>query len=195
MNWLHDLFDLGENLRRAIERVRHLRGAAARAQAINFFLICAAIFPPLWYFDLDTTSVWSVRAAEGLSVGPLTEAAALIYILMLILPTAAELGLARFGNDVQIAEMLSITMMAFDAITDWPRFAGAMQALWDSGFFAGLGFLARPIWLIAHFPLFLVATTGIELLFIVCLVCGIICLKNSMGGGTRGQSAGAPASF
>lgn len=192
MKWLHDLFDLGENMRRAIDRVKHLRGAAARGQAIVFFLICAALAPPLWYFDLDTTSIWSLRAAEGLSTGPLAEMAALIYILMLILPTSAELGLARIAPDFRMAEMFSYAMTSFDAVTDWSRFSGAMQAAWDSGLFSSLGLLSRPIWLALHFPLFLVATTGIELLFIVCLVCGVVCLRNSMGA-PSGKSAGAQA--
>jgi hypothetical protein len=192
VRWLHDLFDLGENMRRAIERVKHLRGAAARSQAIVFFLICAGVASPLWYFDLDTTSLWSLRAAEGLSAGPLTDIAALIYILMLILPTSAELGLARIAPDFRMAEMFSYTMTSFDAITDWPRFAGAMQAAWDSGLFSSLGVLARPIWIALHLPLFLVATTGIELLFIVCLVCGIVCFKNSMGA-PSGKPERAPA--
>ena len=194
MNALLDIFDLGENMRRSVDGIKHLRGAAARSQALTLLLICAALAAPLWYFDLDPTSVWSIRAAEGISSGALAGAASLIYVLFLALPTAAQFGLARLAmSGFKMAEIFAYAAAVFDAFTDWPRVVTTMQSAWNYGMFEAFGPVARVAYWLGHALLLLMATTGLELIFVVCLVCAVVCLKNSTGVAKKGTKHEQPA--
>lgn len=192
MKALLDLFELGDNLQRALNGVRGLRGTAARAKAINLLVFCVCIAPLVWYFDLDPTSQWSVRTAEGLTHGAFAEVGSLLYVLMLILPTAAQTALGGIAmTGFRMAEAANYAAVAFDATTDWPRVQSTVQSAWDHGFFAGFGVLAGPASWLAQGGLLLMATCGFELLFVICFVCALILLKNSMPEKANGQPARA----
>lgn len=184
MNAFLDSIDLSENIQRGLAAVRGVRGMAAFVMAVALSLICVALGPLVWYFDIDAT-IYATDIAVNVIVPTLpmewAQASMLVALGLSMLPTLIELFGARFAMiGIRVAAALVYFFSAFDALTDWPRvaqFCEAYRSQFDGlGLFAGLAFLAFRL-------LFLfLATFGFELLFVVFAVCALACLVNSGAG-------------
>jgi len=169
--------DLGEALRHSLASVRGLSGVEARVKGGALLAIAAGLTPLIWYFDVQPTALW-VNAASGDLIASLPAALALAAplfgILLHLLPTLFETVLPR---GVIFADWLTYGAAAFDATTDWPRVRDTMDAAWPH--FAAFGALAGPAWYLARLALLGFATIGFEIIWCVCLVCGVMLLYQS----------------
>jgi hypothetical protein len=115
--------------------------------------------------------------------GELALLAPLIGIVLYLLPTLFEVALPRLAAaGFRFAEILAYGASVFDAATDWPRVAQTMDAARPR--FAAFGVAATPAWYAARVLLLAFATIGFELIFVVCLICGVVLIVNSFRGGT-----------
>lgn len=181
MNAFLDAIDLSTNIERGLTAVRGLRGLGALILAGALTLICIALAPLIWYFDLDAT-LYATEIAQQVVVPSLppewAQAAGLVALGLTLMPTLVELFGSRFAQvGIRVAAALVYLFSVFDAFTDWPRveeFCNAYQRYFD-----GLGVFAGPAF-VAFRALFLfLATFGFELLFIVFAVCAFVLLLNS----------------
>jgi hypothetical protein len=192
VNWFLDAIDLSSNIERGLAAVRGVRGLPALILGAALSLICVALLPLVWYFDIDATLMAS-DSALGIVLPSLpVEAvgmAAFITLGLTLLPTLVELFGARFAAvGIRVASALVYLFSAFDMLTDWPRvveFCGVFRERFDGmGFAAGLGF-----WLFRLLFLFL-ASFGFELLLVVFAVCALALLLNGAAGGQRAAMRG-----
>lgn len=184
MNWFLDAIDLSANIERGLTAVRGIRGLPALILGGALTLICVALLPLVWYFDIDATLMAS-DAALGVIMPSLpyevASMAALVTLGLTLLPTLVELFGARFAAvGIRVASALVYLFSAFDMLTDWPRvveFCAAFRDRFDGmGMAAGLGF-----WLFRLLFLFL-ASFGFELLLVVFAVCALALLLGGMSG-------------
>lgn len=185
-NAVLDTLDLGDNLQRALASVRHLRGGEARVLGAALLAVAAGILPLVWYFDVQPTATWIGDASPGLLgalPGELALLAPMIGIVLYLLPTLFEVALPRLAAaGFRFAEILAYGASVFDATTDWPRVALVMDA--GRPRFDAFGIAASPVWYAARFLLLAFATIGFELVFVICLVCGVVLVVNSFRRGT-----------
>lgn len=182
MNWFLDSIDLSANIERGLAAVRGIRGLTALILAGALALICLALVPLVWYFDIDATLMASDAALNTIMPTLPVEVAGMVAFITLgltLLPTLVELFGARFAAaNIRVAAALVYLFSAFDMLTDWPRvveFCGAFRNRFDGmGALAGLGF-----WLFRLLFLFL-ASFGFELLLVVFAVCALALLLNGM---------------
>lgn len=181
MNAFLDSIDLSANIQRGLEAVRGVRGTAAFVLCIALTMICVALAPMVWYFDIDAT-IYATDIAVNVIVPTLpmewAAASAWVALGLSMLPTLVELFGARFAMiGIRVAAGLVYFFSVFDAITDWPRVAEFCQAYRDQ--FDGLGLLAGLAFLLFRGLFLFLATFGFELLFVVFAVCAFACLFNS----------------
>lgn len=67
MEWLFDLMDLPENLQRGLGVVRPIRGIAAGVMGLVLLALCWLIWPWMFYFDIESTQVWTTLAMDRLN--------------------------------------------------------------------------------------------------------------------------------
>jgi hypothetical protein len=201
MEWLFDLMDLPENLQRGLFVVRPIKGLAAGIMAAVLFALCWLLWPWLWYFDIESTAVWSEAAltALGATLGSAALPMANSYASntawfitgSTFIPSLVELFTVRFASGgIKAARILVLFFATFDLVTDWPRVSEFLD-----GFNLGLWGLALKV------PLLLLASFGLESLFIVFLICGVALLFNvqvpvgraQATTGAKPKQAGAPA--
>jgi hypothetical protein len=190
MNGFLDAIDLSENVSRGIAAVRGLRGLPALIAAAALGMICVALAPLVWYFDIDAT-IYATDTAVNIIVPTLppewASAAALVALGLSLLPTLIELFGARFAMaGIRVAAGMVYFFSAFDALTDWPRVAEFCSAYRQH--FDGLGLLAVPAFVLFRALFLFMATFGFELAIIVFAVCAFACMLQS---GAR--TARAPA--
>lgn len=194
MEWLFDLMDLPENLQRGLGVARPLRGIAAGVMGLVLLALCWLLWPWLFYFDIESTQVWTTLAMERLNQTiygagipfsiTYTENIAWIVTGTTFLPTLVELFTVRFASaGIQAARILVIFFATFDLVTDWPR---ASEFI-DSFSLGALGWLLKV-------PLLLLASFGLQSLFIIFLVCGFALLINARRTMSRGYAGAGPAS-
>ena len=180
MNWLYDLMDLPENLQRALGIMRPIRGISAGVMAAVLLFLCWLMWPWLWYFDVESTAVWTEKAMIVLS-GTLSNAgmpaldtyatnASWFVTGATFLPTLIELFTVRFAQGgIKAATTLVLFFSTFDLVTDWPRVNEFVNSL---GISNGLIAFALKI------PLLILASFGLQSLFIIFAVCGAVLLMN-----------------
>jgi hypothetical protein len=180
-NAVLDTLDLGDNLQKALASVRGLRGGEARALGVSLLALAAGMLPLVWYFDVQPTADWIGAASPGLIgalPGELALLAPVIGIVLYLLPTLFEVALPRLAAaGFRFAEILAYGASVFDATTDWPRVAQVMDMARPR--FVTFGIVATPVWYVARFLLLAFATIGFELVFAICLICGLALLSNS----------------
>lgn len=192
MEWLFDLMDLPENLQRGLFVVRPIKGLAAGIMAAVLFALCWLMWPWLYYFDIESTAVWSEGAlhALGATLGsaalPLADSyasnAAWFITGSTFIPSLVELFTVRFASGgIKAARVLVVFFATFDLVTDWPRVSAFMDSF-DLGLF---GFVLK-------IPLLLLASFGLECLFIVFLICGVALLFNVQVPAGRAQATTKP---
>lgn len=173
MNWLFELMDLPDNLQRALGIVRGIRGISALVFAIVLFYLCWLMWPWLWYFDIESTAVWTDKALQaiGATLGnaampgfeTYTANAGWFVTGATFLPTLIELFTARFAQGgLKIASVLVIFFSTFDLVTDRPRVWEFVDTLGVDGL----------VGLALKIPLLVLASFGFQSLFIIFLVCG-----------------------
>lgn len=193
MDWLFDLMDLPENLQRGLTVARPIRGAAAAIMGSVLLALCYLMWPWLWYFDIESTQVWTAMAMERLNqtihgagipfAVAYTENVAWIVTGTTFLPTLVELFTVRFAlGGIKAARILVVFFATFDLVTDFPRVAEFIDSF-------GLGALG---WLL-KLPLLLLASFGLQSLFIIFLVTGFALMLSARRPAGRGY-AGAAAS-
>lgn len=181
MNGFLDAIDLSSNLERGLAAIRGIRGLSALILSIALALICVALAPLIWFFDISATlSATDTAVSIILPTIPYeyVSAASLVALGLTLMPTLVELFGARFAVvGIRVAAGLVYFFSVFDAITDWPRvheFMGVYRASFDGlGWFAGIAF-----WIVRALFLFM-ATFGFELLFIVFAVCALALVISS----------------
>jgi hypothetical protein len=191
MNWLFDLMDLPDNLQRALGICRSIRGLSALIMAGVLFFLCWLMWPALWYFDIESTAVWTDQAIQAMgatlsSGAPLmdtyTSNAGWFVTGFTFLPTLIELFTARFAQGgIKVASALVIFFSTFDLVTDWPRVNEFINALGVEG----------PMGLALKIPLLILASFGFQSLFIIFLVCGFALLLQARQDRAVGRMAPA----
>jgi hypothetical protein len=185
MEWLFDLMDLPENLQRGLYVCRPIRGLSAGVMGGILLFLCWLLWPWLWYFDIESTQVWTDQTIQTLQptlgnaaipmISTYSEYAGWIVTGMTFLPTLIEMFTVRFASaGIKAARLLVLFFATFDMVTDFPRVSAFVDTLNATGAFKLLLLLMKA-------PLLLLASFGLQQLFIVFLACGIVLLLNSRG--------------
>lgn len=191
MNGFLDAIDLSENIARGLAAIRGIRGLPALILGAALALICVALTPLVWYFDIDAT-MGATDAAVSVILPTIpyeyASLAALVALGLTLLPTLVELFGARFAAvGIRVAAGLVYFFSVFDAITDWPRVHEFMEAY--RPVFDEMGLIGAPVfWGVRALFLFM-ATFGFELLLIVFAVCALALIIGS--GAKSGRMARA----
>lgn len=181
MYWFFDTIDLGANLRRALNAVHGITGLPALILAVALTLVCVALAPLIWYFDIGATLTWTDKAITFLR--PTMPTQLLLYgeiitLSITALPTLVELFTARFAlAGIAAFKGLIYACSLFDAITDYPRvdaFLTQFQPQIDQ-----LGLLAGPAWLLARVVWLFMASFGFEVVFVLAAVCALVLYINA----------------
>lgn len=185
---LADWTDVGTALKRSLARVRTMRGGEATACGLIFLCIAAIDAPWCWHFDIQTTINWMGNAPAAITSslpGSVAIIAPALVVLTYLAPTLLGIGLPPLVTaGFKFAEVAHLAVMAFDATTDFPNVQATMNALWPR--FEAMGALVGTIaWYVCYGLLWAMATEGFELIFIVCVVCGLVCLRNGVGEGGK----------
>ena len=183
MRWFLEFLDLSENIQRGIGAVRHVRGINAMIMSVVLVLLCIALAPLIWFFDVDATSDWTQAGMAILLPELPPEMQQMLWLIVMaltIMPTLIELFGSRFAiANISAAAWLVYMFSAFDAITDWPRveqFWAAFRPAFDA-----FGPFGLPIfWTIRAVWLFM-ASFGFESLFVVFGCAAVVCLLNVGG--------------
>lgn len=180
-----DWLDLGSVLQRSLAKVRSLHGDEAKVQGLIFLCIAAILAAPCWYFDLHPTIEWMANGPAVL-VSSLPASLAIVTPTLIVLcylaPTLLGIGLPRLvASGFKFAELLHLFVALFDASTDFPNVQATMLSLWPR--FENMGPLfGGALWYISYGLLWTMATEGFELVFLVCVICGVSCLINGFRG-------------
>lgn len=178
MEWLFDLMDLPENLQRGLFVVRPIKGLSAAIMAAVLFCLCWLMWPWLYYFDIESTAVWSEMALNALGAtlanagmpisGSYNANLAWFITGSTFLPTLIELFTVRFASaGIKAARILVLFFATFDLVTDWPRVNEFIDAF-DLGLFG----------MVLKVPLLLLASFGLQSLFLIFGICGFALLLN-----------------
>jgi hypothetical protein len=188
LEWLFDMMDLPDNLERGLVIMRPIKGVNAAIMAAVMLGLCWLMWPWLWFFDIESTAVWSTQALDTLN-GTLNNGAVPMIDSYasnigwfvtgsMFIPSLVELFTVRFARGgIKAARIFVVFFATFDMMTDWPRVNEFID-----GFNLGFWSLALKM------PLLLLASFGLEMLFIVFAICGVVCLLNvreSTGAGAR----------
>jgi hypothetical protein len=172
--------DLPENLQRGLYVCRPIRGLSAAIMAVILFFLCWLLWPWLWYFDVESTQVWAEQALTTLgatlyntgipAIDSYSSNIAWFITGTTFLPTIVELFTVRFASaGIKAARILVIFFATFDLVTDWPRVAAFVDQFGLNGFAA----------FFLKIPLLLLASFGLQSLFLIFLICGFLLLINA----------------
>lgn len=194
MNWFLDSIDLSANIERGLAAIRGMRGLGALILAVALTLVCIALAPLIWYFDLDAT-LYATEIAQQVVLpslpGEWAQAAGWLALGLTILPTLVELFGSKFAQvGIRVAAALVYLFSVFDAVTDWPRVEEFCNAY--ARYFDGLGLFAGPAFFAFRALFLFLATFGFEVVFVVFAVCALALYANSGRG--RGKTGTAAAS-
>lgn len=183
-----DWTDVGIALKRSLARVRTMRGGEATACGLIFLCIAAIVGVFAWRFDIHPTIAWMGDGPASLTSslpGSVALLAPALITLLYLAPTLLGIGLPSLASaGFRFAELAHLFVMAFDSMTDFPNVQTTMDALWPR--FEAMGPLVGTVlWYATFGLLWAMATEGFELIFIVCVICGLVCLRNGFGGGGK----------
>jgi hypothetical protein len=184
-----DWFDISAVLKRTLAKVRVMRGGEARSLGGILLCIAAIVAMPAWYFDIHPTIVWMGDGPAALTStlpGSVATLAPLLIVLLYLAPTLLGVGLPPLiSAGFKFAELAHLFVAIFDATTDYPNVQATMDILWPR--FDAMGpIVGWVLWHASFAILWAMATEGFELIFIVCTICGLVCLWNSLGNAQKG---------
>jgi len=180
MELLYDMLDLPENLQRGLYVCRPITGLAAGIMAAVLCALCWLMWPWLWFFDIESTAVWSEAALAGLTWGstmPLgdtyTSNLSWFVVGSTFLPSIVEMFTVRFASGgIKAARILVMFFATFDLVTDWPRVSAFVDTYKSLPWLLGFGL---------KLPLLVLASFGLEMLFIVFGICAFALVMNVRG--------------
>lgn len=183
MEWLYDLMDVPENLQRGLSAVRPIKGPAAALMAVVLFGLCWLIWPWMYHFDVESTAQWTALALERLAPtlgntgipgqSSYAENIGWFVTAMTFLPSILEAFAVRFASArIKAATILVLFFATFDLVTDWPRVSEFIDAF-NITIGGGIVALAMKVGLL------MLASFGLQALFIVFLVCGFYAAMNA----------------
>jgi hypothetical protein len=183
-----DMIDLGGNMQRALRSVDSFSGVVALVMGVALLLMAFILFWGVWFLDYSSTMEASRVAVETISSALPSHLIAQGSLVFTVLPLVAalfpslmELVGSRFGLEIKLAGCLVYTCVLFDLITDAPHTHLLMQAY--EPFFAemawGLGLL---LYWPLHVPVLILASTGLEMIFVVFAVVSVHLLAKGASG-------------
>jgi len=187
---LFDALDLSDNLRRAAEWTRGVRGAPAAVSAASFFVL-AYVFGALAYrYDLVPTWRFIQPVAQDvLSSG--AEWLTLFAVFLTLLPTLIELAsVGLVQRSIKALEYMTYFFIFFDLVTDYTEAAALVEVWQRSGLFDPLpSLIANAAIVLAKISWTFAASFAFEFLAILFAVTGLLLAANvrapTAGGGTR----------
>jgi len=187
---LFDALDLSDNLRRAAEWARGVRGVPAAVSAASFFAL-AYVFGALAYrYDLVPT--W--RFIQPVAQDVLTSGAewlTLFALFLTLLPTLIELAsVGLVQRSIKALEYMTYFFIFFDLVTDYTEAAALVEVWQRSGLFDPLpSLIAGAAIVLAKISWTFAASFAFEFLAILFAVTGLLLAANvrapTAGGGTR----------
>jgi hypothetical protein len=151
MERFFDALDISSNIQRGLAAIQSIRGIPAAVMLVclavmNWF----AIWPLVWYFDIDATREFSQTWAQTIIPtlpGYYAANIAWVVVAISLFPTFCEMFASRFARyGFILAGWLVFASASFDLVTDWPRAEQFTAPHTD--IFAPLGFLSAPaFWL------------------------------------------------
>jgi len=187
---LFDALDLSDNLRRAAEWTRGVRGAPAVVSAASFFVL-AYVFGALAYrYDLVPTWRFIQPVAQDvLSSG--AEWLTLFAVFLTLLPTLIELAsVGLVQRSIKALEYMTYFFIFFDLVTDYTEAAALVEVWQRSGLFDPLpSLIANAAIVLAKISWTFAASFAFEFLAILFAVTGLLLAANvrapTAGGGMR----------
>ena len=185
--------DLSDNLKRAVDWARGVRGVPAGVAAACFFVM-AYVFGALAYrYDLVPT--WRFIqpiARDVLSTG--AEWLTLFALFLTLLPTLIELAsVGLVQRDVRVLQYMTYFFIFFDLVTDYKE-AVALVSVWQSsGLFTPLpDALEGAAAVVMKIGWTFAASFAFEFLTILCAVTALLLAANvrASGGGSGGGGGG-----
>lgn len=166
-----DAIDVSTNILRARAAIRNIYDIQALFLAVVLGVIVTALVPAVWYFDLDSTTDWTTRAAGDLVTQLPTEWSAAVVAITLaitLLPSAIEMFTVRFAQaKIIFFAHLIYAFSVFDLVTDWPRVYAFVNRYQDAA--DQLGLFAGPAMWVARVLFLILASFGFEVILICCL--------------------------
>jgi len=187
---LFDALDLSDNLKRAAEWARGVRGVPAAVTAVCFFIL-AYVFGALAYrYDLLPTYRFIQPVAQDVLASG-AEWLTLFVVFLTFLPTLIELAsVGLVQRSIKALEYMTYFFIFFDLVTDYTE-ATALVEVWQrAGLFDPLpSFLAGAAAVLAKISWTFAASFTFEFLAILFAVTGLLLAANvraaSAGGGAR----------
>jgi hypothetical protein len=179
MEAFFDAIDVSTNIDRGLKVVRNVQGLSAFIMMVVLFGLCYILAPWIWFFDLDSTVVWTEMAMKQVEPTLPKQVASVLGTAVLgvtLLPTLVEMFTSRFASaGIKMAGILVYGFSLFDMITDRPRVWAFIDGF--EGAFEGLGLLEWPVSMAVKILFLFLASFGFEALFVVFGVAGIYCLS------------------
>jgi hypothetical protein len=179
--------DLSDNLKRAAEWARGVRGVPAAVSAVCFYAM-AYVFGALAYrYDiLPSYRFFQPVAQDVLSTG--VEWLALFGLLLTFIPMLVELAtVGLVQRSIKTLEYMTYFFIFFDLVTDFPEAAALVDTWQRAGLFDPLpGFLAGAAIILAKISWTFAASFAFEFLTILLTVTGLLLVANvraAVGGG------------
>ncbi len=191
MDRFFEAIDITTQLRRALQAIRSIpNGLPSLLVFAIFVLIACFLWPWIWYLDLDATRAFGEDKAQlVLATGvPFPDPTLAGWSLLggLLIFTLLELGtpvLARYG--VSVAAWLLWCAIAIDAYTDFPRVNAMMLNHYDWFMASAGGFWGSILFWLVRAALLFLATVGLELFFVVIVICSVALLLKGLLPGAR----------
>jgi hypothetical protein len=182
--------DLSDNLKRAAEWARGVRGVPAVVSAFCFFIL-AYVFGALAYrYDLLPTYRFIQPVANDVLASG-AEWLALFALFLTLLPTLIELAsVGLVQRSIKTLEYMTYFFIFFDLVTDYTEAAALVDAWQRAGLFDPLpSFLAGAAVVLAKVSWTFAASFAFEFLTILFAVTGLLLAANVRaavaGGGAR----------
>lgn len=188
---LYEMMDVTEALSFALRWAKSISGIEARILACLFVVIDLVLAWLTWYFDIESTLIWSSQITDGVAKTLATDLLVYVPIITLIItiaPTALRQSLSNLaGSGFQIAAAVIFAVGLFDIRTDWPRVKAFfdLDAVWN--LFSVFGPAQKIVWGICRLGFLFMATDGFEILLVVCVVVTFVLIFRSGAGSTAAR--------
>jgi len=183
--------DLSDNLKRAADWARGVRGLPAGVAAICFFAM-AYVFGALAYrYDLVPT--WRFMqpiAADVLSTG--AEWLTFFVVFLTILPTLIEIATAKLAQrDIPMLRWMVYFFIFFDIITDYSEAVALVEVWQRGGLFAPLpGALQGAVVVLTKIGWTFAASFAFEFLAVLFGITFVLLVANIWSAGGSGSGGG-----
>jgi hypothetical protein len=182
--------DLSDNLKRAADWARNVRGVPAAVTAFCFFIL-AYVFGALAYrYDLLPTYRFIQPVANDVLASG-AEWLTLFALFLTLLPTLIELAsVGLVQRSIKALEYMTYFFIFFDLVTDYSEAAALVETWQRAGLFDPLpSLIAGAAIVLAKISWTFAASFAFEFLAILFAVTGLLLVANiravSAGGGAR----------